>query len=83
MVRNPRVWIYLVVGLMAVAYIGYSQWHDSDAQRLQRCIDASIAQMKKDAPALDGFDSAQPFLVDMSRGNCARQLGIDPAAGSR
>ena len=35
-VRNPRIWIYLVVGLMAAGLIGYSQWHDSDAQRLQR-----------------------------------------------
>ncbi len=83
MVRNPRIWIYLVVGLAAAGYIGYSQWRDSDAQRLQRCIDASITQMKQDAPALDGFDSAQPFLVDMSRASCARQLGIDPGAGSR
>ncbi len=78
MVKNPRIWIYLVVGLAAAGYIGYSQWRDSDAQRLQRCIDASIAQMTQDVPALSGFDNAQPFLVDMSRANCARQLGINP-----
>ncbi|MGI9126552.1 MAG: hypothetical protein ACR2JM_17685 [Mycobacterium sp.] len=78
MLRNPRVWIYLVVGLVAAGLIGYSQWHDSDAQRLQRCIDASIAQMKKDTPALDSFDNAQPTLVAMSRASCIRQLGLTP-----
>ena len=78
MLRNPRIWIYLVVGLIAAGVIGYSQWHDSDAQRLQRCIDASISQMKQDTPALSGFDNAQPVLVSMARANCARQLGINP-----
>ena len=78
MVRNPRIWIYLVVGLVAAGLIGYSQWRDSDAQRLQRCIDASITQMKQDTPALAGFDNAQPALVAMSRASCARQLGINP-----
>ena len=76
--RNPRVWIYLVVGLIAAGVIGYSQWRESDAQRLQRCIDASIAQMKQDTPALAGFDNAQPALVSMARGSCAKQLGINP-----
>ena len=80
MVRNPRIWIYLVVGLAAAGLIGYSQWRDSDAQRLQRCIDASIAQMKQDTPALAGFDNAQPALVAMSRASCLRQLGIRPEA---
>lgn len=77
MLRNPRVWIYLVVGVVAAGLIGYSEWRDSDGQRLQRCIDASIAQMKEQTPALAGFDNAQPALVEMSRVNCARQLGID------
>ena len=77
MVKNPRIWIYLVVGLVAAGLI-YSQWRDSDAQRLQRCIDASITQMKQDTPALAGFDNAQPALVAMSRANCMRQLGINP-----
>lgn len=76
MVRNPRIWIYLVVGLVAAGLIGYSQWHDSDAQRLQRCIDASINQMKQETPALAGFDNAQPVLVEMSRASCMKQLGI-------
>ena len=67
-----------MVGLVAAGLIGYSQWHDSDAQRLQRCIDASIAQMKKDTPALAGFDNAQPVLVEMSRASCVKQLGINP-----
>jgi len=76
--RNPRIWIYLVVGLLAAGLIGYSQWHDSDAQRLKRCIDASVTQMKQDTPALAGFDNAQPALVAMSRASCIRQLGINP-----
>lgn len=76
--RNPRIWIYLVVGLVAAGLIGYSQWRDSDAQRLQRCIDASINQMKQDTPALAGFDNAQPVLVEMARASCVKQLGINP-----
>mgnify|MGYP006928194976 FL=1 len=78
MVRNPRIWIYLAVGLVAAGLIGYSQWRDSDTQRLQRCVDASIAQMKRDTPALAGFDNAQPALVGMARASCLRQLGIKP-----
>lgn len=78
MVRNPRIWIYLVVGLVAAGLIGYFEWRDSDAQRLQRCIDASVAQMKQDTPALEGFDNIQPVLVDMSRRTCMKQLGINP-----
>ena len=78
MVRNPRIWAYLAIGLLAAGFIGYSQWHDSDARRLQRCIDASVAQMKQDTPALAGFDNAQPALVAMSRASCSRQLGINP-----
>ena len=78
MVRNPRVWIYLVVSLVAAGLIGYSQWHDSDAQRLKRCIDAAISQMKQDAPGLDAFDNAQPVLVAMLRAGCVKHLGIDP-----
>lgn len=80
MLRNPRVWIYLAVGLVAAGLIGYSEWRNSDAQRLQRCVDASISQMKRETPALEGFDNAQPALVAMSRANCARQLGINPRA---
>ena len=78
MVRNPRIWIYLAVGLVAAGLIGYSQWRDSDTQRLQRCVDASIAQMKRDTPALSCFDNAQPALVGMARASCLRQLGIKP-----
>lgn len=77
-VRNPRVWIYLVVGLMAAGLIAYFEWRDSDTQRLQRCVDASITQMKTDIPALDGFDNAQSVLVEMSRASCMKQLGINP-----
>lgn len=76
--RNPRIWIYLVVGLVAAGLIGYSQWRDSDAQRLQRCVDASINQMKQDTPALAGFDNAQPVLVEMARASCIKRLGINP-----
>ena len=77
-IRNPRIWIYLVVGLVAAGLIGYSEWRNSDAQRLQRCIDASISQMKQETPALAGFDNAQPALVAMARASCLRQLGINP-----
>lgn len=78
MLRNPRIWIYLVVGVVAAGLIGYSQWRDSDAQRLQRCIDASISQMKQETPALSKFDGAQPVLVSMARASCVKQLGINP-----
>ena len=78
MLRNPRIWIYLVVGIVAAGLIAYSQWRDSDEQRLQRCIDASISQMKQDTPALEKFDNAQPVLVSMARASCAKQLGINP-----
>jgi hypothetical protein len=77
-VRNPRIWIYSVAGLVAAGLIGYSEWNDSDDQRLQRCIDASINQMKQDTPALAGFDNAQPVLVEMSRAGCMKHLGINP-----
>jgi len=78
MLRNTRVRVYLVVGLVAAALIGYSEWHDSDAQRLKRCIDAAVNQMTQDAPALSGFDEAQSALVEMSRATCTRLLGINP-----
>lgn len=67
-----------MVGLVAAGLIGYYQWRDSDAQRLQRCIDASINQMEQGTPALAGFDNAQPVLVAMSRAACTKQLGINP-----
>lgn len=78
MLRNPRIWIYLIVGLVAAGLIGYSQWRDSDEQRLKRCIDASIAQMKSDAPVLEGFDNINATLEAMSRASCIKQLGINP-----
>lgn len=76
MAINPRIWIYGVVGLVAAGILGYQQWHNSDEKRLQRCIDASIAAMKQETPALNAFDNAQPMLVSMARSSCARQLGI-------
>lgn len=78
LLRNPRVWIYLVASLVAAGLIGYSQWYDSDAQRLKRCVDASVSQMKKDTPVLADFDEAQPALVAMSQASCMRVLGISP-----
>jgi len=77
LLRNPRVWIYLVVGVVAAGLIGYSQWHDSDAQRLQRCIDASVSDMKQSNPELAGFDNAGPIFADASRGSCKKHLGIN------
>lgn len=76
LMRNPRIWIYLVVGIVAAGLIGYSEWHDSDSQRLQRCIDASVAQMKEGNPELAKFDNAGPIFADASRGSCMKQLGI-------
>ena len=76
MAINPRVWIYGVVGLAAAGILGYEQWRNSDEKRLQRCVDASIAQMKQDTPALNAFDNAQPMLVQMAQASCAKQLGI-------
>ena len=34
--------------------------------------------MKEQTPALEKFDDAQPALVEMSRANCLRQLGLSP-----
>ena len=76
MLRNPRVWIYLIVGVVAAGLIGYSQWHDSDAQRLQRCIDAAVSDMKQSNPELARFDNAGPIFADASRGSCKKHLGI-------
>ena len=76
--RNRRVQVYLVVGLVAAGLIGYSEWQNSDAQRLKRCVDAAISQMKQDAPGLEAFDEAQPALEAMSRASCVRLLEINP-----
>ena len=67
-----------MVGVVAAGLIAYSQWHDSDAKRLQRCIDAAVSQMKQEAPALSGFDNIDATLADMSRSSCMKQLGINP-----
>jgi len=76
LLRNPRVWIYLAVGLIAGGLIWYDQWRNSDEQRLQRCIDASVSQMMQGNPELSTFDNAGPIFADASRGSCKRQLGI-------
>ena len=76
LLRNPRVWIYLAVGLVAAGLIWYDQWRNSDEQRLQRCIDAAVSEMKQSNPELAGFDNAEPIFADVSRGSCKRQLGI-------
>ena len=34
--------------------------------------------MKEQTPALEKFNNAQPALVEMSRANCLRQLGLSP-----
>lgn len=76
LLRNPRVWIYLAVGLVAGGLIWYDQWRNSDEQRLQRCIDASVSQMMQGNLELSTFDNAGPIFADASRGSCKRQLGI-------
>lgn len=70
--------VYLVVSLVAAGLIGYYEWQNSDAQRLTRCVDASITQMKQDVPVLDDFNEARSALEAMSRANCANLLGINP-----
>ena len=76
LLRNPRVWIYLVVGLVAAGLIWYDQWRNSDEQRLQRCIDATVSDMLQGNPELTKFDNAGPLFADASRSVCKRQLGI-------
>lgn len=78
MLSNTRVRVYLVVALVAAGLIAYTAWQDSDAQRLKRCVDASMSQMMQDAPPLSGFDEARTALEAMSRANCMRLLGITP-----
>ena len=77
LLRNPRVWIYLAVGLVAAGLIWYDQWRNSDEQRLQRCIDAAVSEMKQSNPELAEFDNAVPIFADVSRGSCKKQLGIN------
>ena len=77
LLRNPRIWIYLVVGIAAAGLIWYDQWRNSDEQRLQRCIDASFSEMMQGNPELSKFYNAGPIFADASRGNCKRQLGIE------
>ena len=74
--RNPRVWIYLVVGVVAAGMIAYSEWYDSDAKRLQRCVEASVSEMLQNNPELARFDNAGPIFADSSRAACKRHLGI-------
>jgi hypothetical protein len=74
--RNPRVWIYPVVGVVAAGLIAYSQWHDSDAKRLERCVEASVSEMLQNNPELARFDNAGPIFADASRAACKRHLGI-------
>lgn len=78
MLRNRRVQVYLVVGVVAAGLIAYSEWQNSDAQRLKRCVDASLSQMKQDAPVLDDFTEAHSALEAMSRASCVKLLGISP-----
>lgn len=77
MARSPRFWVYVVVGVLVAGLVGYYQWNNSDAQRLQRCIDASVSEMKRSNPELAGFDNAQPALLAVSRQACKQHLGIN------
>ena len=74
--RNPRVWVYLVVGIAAAGLIGYYEWRDSDEQRLQRCVEASISEMMQSNPGLAEFDNAGTIFDSMARGACKKHLGI-------
>jgi hypothetical protein len=76
LLRNPRIWIYLVVGIAAAGLIWYDQWRNSDEQRLKRCVEASISEMMKSNPELAEFDNAAPIFDSMARPACKKRLGI-------
>ena len=76
MLRNPRIWIYLVVGIAAAGLIWYDQWRNSDEQRLKRCVEASISEMMQSNPELAEFDNAGPIFDSMARPACKKRLGI-------
>ena len=77
LLRNPRIWIYLVVGIAAAGLIWYDQWRNSDEQRLKRCVEASISEMKQSNPELAEFDNAGPIFDSMARPACKKRLGIN------
>jgi hypothetical protein len=76
LLRNPRIWIYLVVGIAAAGLIWYDQWRNSDEQRLKRCVEASISEMMQSNPELAEFDNAGPIFDSMARPACKKRLGI-------
>ena len=76
LLRNPRIWIYLVVGIAAAGLIWYDQWRNSDEQRLKRCVEASIREMMQSNPELAEFDNAGPIFDSMARPACKKRLGI-------
>lgn len=77
LLRNPRIWIYLVVGIAAAGLIWYDQWRNSDEQRLKRCVEASISEMMQSIPELAEFDNAGPIFDSMARPACKKRLGIN------
>ena len=77
LLRNPRIWIYLVVGIAAAGLIWYDQWRNSDEQRLKRCVEASISEMMQSNPELAEFDNAGPIFDSMARPACKKRLGIN------
>jgi hypothetical protein len=77
LLRNPRIWIYLVVGIAAAGLIWYDQWRNSDEQRLKRCVEASISEMMQSNPELADFDNAGPIFDSMARPACKKRLGIN------
>ena len=76
LLRNPRIWIYLVVGIAAAGLIWYDQWRNSDEKRLKRCVEASISEMMQSNPELAEFDNAGPIFDSMARPACKKRLGI-------
>ena len=74
---SPRFWVYLVVGVLAAGLVGYHQWYNTDARRLQRCIDASDSQMKQNNPELAAYDNIQPAFLAVSQQACKQHLGIN------
>lgn len=76
LLRNPRIWVYLVVGIAAAGLIWYDQWRNSDEQRLKRCVEASISEMMQSNPELAEFDNAGPIFDSMAQPACKKRLGI-------
>jgi hypothetical protein len=79
--KSPRLDL-LVVGSVAAGLIGYSQWRDSDAQRLQRLVSTEDPHQRAGRPGIPG-GSATPggglmMAFEPSAGGWLRNTTIVP-----